>query len=198
MTERTLSWQGYGEPARFEQSRAELRLGRLHARGTMLFGGPDPYRVDYELDTVEDYITRRLLVRATGAGWSRELRLSRDSEGGWSGLRLANPTDGVDGLADVDLLDSALDCDLAYGPLTNLMPVLRHGLHRGPGKVDLVMAWVQLPQLVVIRSGQRYEHLARTEGGGARIRFGSGSFTADLSVDAAGFVTDYPGISRRV
>jgi hypothetical protein len=197
MTEQTLTWQGYGEPVRFEQSRAELRLGRLHARGTLLFGGPDPYRVDYELDTVEDYITRRLLVRVAGAGWSRELRLSRDSEGGWSARRLAHPSDGVDGLADVDLLDSALDCDLAYCPLTNVMPVLRHRLHREPGAVDLVMAWVQLPQLVVVRSGQRYEHLARTDTG-ARIRFGSGNFTADIAVDPTGFVTDYPGISRRV
>lgn len=197
MTERILTWQGYGEPARFEQSRAELRLGRLHARGTMLVGGPDPYRVDYELDTVEDYITRRLLVRVAGTGWSRELRLSRDSEGGWSARRLAHPADGLDGLADVDLLDSALDCDLACCPLTNLMPVLRHRLHRDPGKVDLVMAWVQLPQLVVVRSGQRYEHVARTEAG-ARIRFGSGNFGAELTVDDAGFVTDYPHVARRL
>jgi len=197
MTERTLTWQGYGEPARFEQSRAELRLGRLHARGTMLFGGDDPCRVDYELDTVEDFITRRLLVRASGPTWSRELRLSRDSEGGWSARRLAHPADGVDGLADVDLLDSALDCDLAYCPLTNLMPVLRHRLHRDPGKIDMVMAWVQLPQLVVVRSGQSYEHLSRTEGGAA-IRFSSGNFTADIAVDRSGFVTDYPGIARRV
>jgi uncharacterized protein len=198
MMERTLTWQGYGEPARFEQSRVELRLGRLHARGTMLFGGPDPYRVDYELDTVEDYITRRLLVRAAGQNWSRELRLSRDSEGGWTGRRLAHPADGVDGLADVDLLDRALDCDLAFCPVTNLMPVLRHGLHQGPGKADLVMAWVQLPQLVVIRSGQRYEHLETLDGGGAKIHFGSGNFAADIVVDADGFVADYPSISRRV
>jgi hypothetical protein len=99
MTERTLTWQGYDAPARFEQARAEVRLGRLHARGTMLFGGGEPYRVDYELDTVEDYVTRRLLVRATGPGWSRELRLTRDSEGGWSARRLAHPADGVHGLA---------------------------------------------------------------------------------------------------
>jgi uncharacterized protein len=197
MTERTLTWRGCGEPARFEQSKAELRLGRLHARGTMLFGGSDPYRVDYELDTVEDYITRRLLVRAVGATWSRELRLSRDSEGGWSARRLADPADGLHGLADVDLLDSALDCDLAYCPMTNLMPVLRHRLHRQPGKVDMVMAWVQLPQLVVVRSGQSYEHLTALDGGGARIRFSSGTFAADITVDRAGFVTDYPTIAQR-
>jgi hypothetical protein len=198
MTEQTLTWQGYDAPARFEQARAELRLGRLHARGTMLFGEARPYRVDYELDTVEDYITRRLLVRATGPGWSRELRLTRDAEGGWSARRQAHPADGVDGLADVDLLDQALDCDLAYCPLTNVMPVLRHRLHREPGRHELVMAWVQLPDLVVVRSGQRYEHVRRTPEGGAVVRFTSGTFAADITVDRDGFVLDYPQIGRRV
>ena len=51
----------------------------------------------------------------------------------------------------MDLLDQALDCDLAYCPLTNLMPVLRHRLHREPGRHDLVMAWVRLPELTVSR-----------------------------------------------
>jgi hypothetical protein len=198
MTERMLTWQGYDAPARFEQARAEVRLGRLHARGTMLFGGTGPYRVDYELDTVEDYVTRRLLVRAAGPGWTRELRLTRDPEGGWAARRLAHPADGVDGLADVDLLDRALDCDLAFCPLTNLMPVLRHRLHREPGRHELVMAWVRLPELVVVRSGQRYEHVRRNADGTAVVRYTSGSFTADLTVDDAGFVLDYPQLARRV
>jgi hypothetical protein len=198
MTERTLTWQGYHEPARFEQARAELGLGRLHARGTMLVGGPQPYRADYELDTVEAYVTRRLLVRAAGPGWSRELRLTRDAEGGWAARRLAHPADGLDGLADVELLDAALDCDLAHCPLTNLMPVLRHRLHRDPGRHELVTAWVRLPDLVVLRSGQRYEHLRRNPDGSAVVRYASGTFAADITVDGAGFVLDYPGVAHRV
>jgi len=198
MTEQTLTWQGYDAPARFEQARAEVRLGRLHARGTILFGGGQPYRVDYELDTVEDYVTRRLLVRAAGPDWSRELRLARDTEGAWAARRLAHPADGVDGLADVELLDRALDCDLAYCPLTNTMPVLRHGLHREPGRHDLVMAWVRLPDLVVQRSGHRYEHVRRSADGTAVLRFTSGTFSAEITLDRSGFVLDYPGVSRRV
>jgi hypothetical protein len=201
VTERVLTWRGTApapEAARFEQVRVELGLGRIHARGTALAGGPAPYRVDYELDTVADHLTRRLTVRAAGPGWARELRLARDADGTWSARRTADPPDGVDGLADVDLLDQALDCDLTYSPLTNAMPVRRHGLHLGPGQVDLVMAWVQLPGLTVLRNGQRYRHLRLLPGGGAAVRYSSGTFSADLTVDADGFVLEYPELATRV
>ena len=64
---------------------------------------------------------------------------------------------GVENAAE---LEGALDCDLAFSPLTNLMPVRRHRLHEQPGTVDFAMAWVSLPDLAVHRSQQRYEHLA--------------------------------------
>jgi hypothetical protein len=49
----------------------------------------------------------------------------------------------------------------------------------------------------VHRSLQRYQHL-RTTPHGAVVRFASGDFTADLLVDADGFVVDYPQLARRV
>ena len=58
------------------------------------------------------------------------------------------------------------------------------------------MAWVSVPDLHVHASPQRYEHL-RTTAAGAVVRFGSGDFTADLLVDAEGFVADYPGLAQR-
>ena len=123
---------------------------------------------------------------------------SSDLEGGWTARRQAHPADRADRQDDVALLDHALDCDLAWCPLTNLMPVLRHRLHREPGRHDLVMAWVRLPELTVSRSGQRYEHLRRNADGTAVVRFSSGAFSADLTVDADGFVVDYPGLARAV
>ncbi|MBO0840542.1 MAG: putative glycolipid-binding domain-containing protein, partial [Sciscionella sp.] len=35
-------------------------------------------------------------------------------------------------------------------------------------------------------------------GHGARVRYASGSFSADLTVDADGVVIDYPTMARRV
>jgi hypothetical protein len=81
--------------------------------------------------------------------------------------------------------------------LTNTMPVLRHGLHRGPGEQEFLMAWVAVPSLTVRRSRQTYTHLERT-GRGGRVRFVSGAFRSDLEFDADGCVVDYPGLARRL
>jgi hypothetical protein len=92
-------------------------------------------------------------------------------------------------------LGDALDCDLGLSPLSNTMPILRHRLHERPGAADLTMAWVSVPDLTVHRSLQRYEHVRRTPDG-AVVRFVSGNFTAELLVDADGFVVDYPQLAR--
>jgi hypothetical protein len=55
------------------------------------------------------------------------------------------------------------------------------------------MTWVSVPGLEVSRSDQRYEPL---EGG--RVRYRSGSFTADLELDADGIVVRYPGLAELV
>ena len=94
---------------------------------------------------------------------------------------------------------SALDCDLALSPLTNTMPVLRHGLLSGGGPVDLVMAWVSVPDLSVHVSPQRYTFIRR-EGDRSLVLYESGSrdFVAELVFDSDGFVIAYPGIGHRV
>jgi hypothetical protein len=77
------------------------------------------------------------------------------------------------------------------------MPVIRHGLHRGPGAEQFVMAFVQVPDLRVVASRQDYTHLGLT-GGTARVRYASGSFASDLTIDADGLVIDYPTMAHRV
>ena len=142
MASAVLTWRA--DPAageeRFEQARVETDPGGLRARGTVLVGsgelvGPDgPYRVDYELDTVEDFATHRLVVRVEGAGWRRELWLRRSAGGDWSCRRLSEPDDHRPGIDDPATLAGALDCDLLSSALFNMMPVARTGLHRQPGR----------------------------------------------------------------
>jgi hypothetical protein len=102
---------------------------------------------------------------------------------------------------DAATLGGALDCDLGFSPLTNLMPVRRHGLHEHDGAADFVMAWVSVPDLEVFASAQRYEHVRR-EGSKAVVRFVDrgrfAGFTADLELDADGLVLTYPDLARRV
>jgi hypothetical protein len=193
---RSLVWL---KDAGAELAEVELTAGRLAAAGTAIGADPLPYRLDYELLTGDDYATVSLLVSTAGDGWRRRLELRRDGDGTWKAAAEAEGDLGHDLPApggDAGPLAGAVDCDLGLCPLTNTMPVLRHGLLRGGGPVDLAMAWVSVPDLAVFPSPQRYTHLAR-DGGTALVRFESEDFRADIAFDDDGLVLDYPGIARR-
>jgi hypothetical protein len=194
-------WQG-GWHAEF--ARVDLSAGGLRAAGIQLGIHPCPYRLDYRVDAGGDgFATRSLHVEATGDGWERRLRLERDPDREWTvevggGGRCELPPPG----GDPKHLAGALDCDLGFSPLTNAMPVLRHGLHRKPGTVEFLMAWVSVPDLSVHPLAQRYTHLGAT-GDGARVRYeslenGEVVFTQDLELDPRGLVRLYPQLGRRI
>jgi hypothetical protein len=194
---RQLTWAGT-DGWRAEQAHVQTDGDRLTASGVQLGVVPVPYRLDYRLGTTGEWVTRSLDVDVVGAGWRRSVHLARNEGGRWTYRAQAEgevdlPATGC----DAGPLDGALDCDLGLSPLTNTMPILRHGLHREPGAADLTLAWVSVPDLAVHASQQRYEHV-RTTATGAVVRFSSGSFTADLTVDADGFVVDYPDLAHRV
>jgi hypothetical protein len=182
---RIVIWAGT-DAWRAEEARVELSGGGVRAEGTQIGVDPEPYRLTYALDASDGWVTRRFAVRVAGAGAERSLLLEHDGAGAWR----------IDG-ADVAALDGALDCDLGFSPLTNLMPVRRHGLHERPGEHDFLMAWVEVPSLEVIAYRQRYAHLAP-----GRVRFASlevhDGFTADLELDADGLVVRYPRLAERV
>src|SRR5712664_1929077 len=172
---------------------------RLTASGIGIGSSPYGYRLDYKLETRSDFITSGLLVTARGGGWSRRLDLRRLRSGRWTARTSSRghaemPAPG----GDMNAVDKALDCDLGLSPLTNSMPVLRHRLLEGGGPVDLVMAWVSVPDLSVHASRQRYTFL-RKSGEISVVRYESESrdFVAELTFDADGLVIDYPGIGRR-
>ncbi|WP_329383179.1 putative glycolipid-binding domain-containing protein [Streptomyces sp. NBC_01351] len=160
---------------------ADLAEGRLTARGRAVGLDPEPYWLTYTLETGEAYATSRLRVTVETATTARILDL-RGHEGCWT----------ADGVHRPDL-DGALDCDLGLCPLTNTMPVLRHGLHQGAPPVPhhFLMAWVSVPGLDVSPDQQTYTPLTR-DGHGARVRYESGDFRSDIEFDGDGLVLDYP------
>ncbi|WP_367319524.1 putative glycolipid-binding domain-containing protein [Streptomyces sp. HUAS ZL42] len=184
-TSRVLTWDVTASNG-YETTWAEVDGDTLRARGRAVGTTPEPYWITYDLKTTKGFVTRRLQVTSETASRTRTLDLRRDRRGGWT-------ADGVH-LPDVD---GALDCDLGLCPLTNTMPVLRHGLHLTPGEQEFVMAWVAVPDLAVMPSRQTYTHLA-SAGGGGRVRFASGDFHSDLEFDADGFVVEYPELARRL
>jgi len=172
---------------------------RLTATGVAIGADPIGYRLDYKLETDYGFFTLGLLVTARGTGWSRTLDLRRNRRGRWS---VRTKSDGDTELpppgGDASLFAEALDCDLGLSPLTNSMPVLRHGLLRGGGPIDLLMARVSVPDLGVRASRQRYTFV-RTGSAGAVVRYESldSDFAADITFDQDGLVVDYPGLARR-
>ena len=180
---RALAWQGVEE---WLAEHAQIDLGDegVLATGVQLGVEPEPYLLAYRLDVPSGWITRRLDIEASGAGWRRWLSLEHDGKGRWT----------VDG-DRLPELDGALDCDLAFSPLTNLMPVRRSALHRRSGSEDFVMAWVSVPDLSLHASPQRYEHV-RPE----VVRYVAldGDFTAELELDHDGLVVRYPRLAERV
>lgn len=201
---RLVIWSGL-DAWRTEVADVHLTPDGLAASGTQVGVEPVPYRLDYRLETHERFVTRRLEVAALGDGWTRRIDLHHDGRGRWrcDAHSEGTPPDHPVGAAggDVEVLRGALDCDLGLSPLTNLMPVRRHALHQRPGAVDLPMAWVSVPDLGVLPSRQRYEHVRRDERG-AVVRYRDlGShrgFEAKLVLDADGLVLLYPGLARRV
>jgi uncharacterized protein len=86
-------------------------------------------------------------------------------------------------------LDGTDFFDLGYSPLFNSLPVLA-GLDE---PADFLMSFVEVPSLEVSRSEQRYEPL-----GDGVVRYRSGSFVADITFDADGFVSHYEKLAERV
>jgi uncharacterized protein len=174
---RFLAWRGLDE-WRAEGCTIERGEHGLRAVGVQLGAS---YQLDYGLETGPELFTRRLVVTVKDAEGERGVLLERSEEdGAWT----ANdePLPHVEG---------ALDIDLALSPLTNYMPAARLG--REPA--DHVMAWVDVPGLEVTRARQRYEPIDARH-----VRFIDleSGFTAELDLDADGFVLHYPELAGRV
>lgn len=184
----------------------------LRARGTALAATPVPYACRYDLLTDESWATTRCEVTVEGAGFLRSVRLER-AAGRWrvtateqgnldaAMLAAGHPRTDQPGCEDPGTLHDALDVDLGGSPLTNTLPIRRLGLLEAihAPAADAVgvrhtidVAWVLVPSLEVVVSSQTY----RPAGDGV-VRFSSGSFAADVTVDERGYVRHYPGLADR-
>ena len=127
-------WEGLDD-WRAEVAHVAIGDGELSATGTQLGVDPLPYRLDYELETSEGFVTRAMRVEVGGEGWARRLDLSHDGHGNW---RCESEQDGMPDLpapgGGVSALGDARDVDLGLSPLTNLMPLRRAACTRAPAR----------------------------------------------------------------
>ncbi len=199
---RMIAWSK-DKPFGAEVATVALLGDRMHASGVAIGSRPEPYRLDYELETTERFITSRVLVSARAERWSRRIELTREQGAGWrADVNQEGETSLPDAGGDMSLFDEALDPDLALSPLTNTMPVLRHRIHDGETTDDFLMLWISVPDLSLHASHQRYTYLNTQASGEHLIRFetvGEGDdFVADVLFDTDGLVIDYPGIATRI
>ena len=182
--ERLVIWRGL-DAWRAEAAWIRIDDDRLTANGTQLGATPEPYRLDYTLRTGPRFITESLELSLVRAGALKRLHVVRKPDGNWTADDRPLPE-----------LDGALDCDLGLCPVANTMPVLREGLLAPDAEaLDFVMCWVDVPDLTVHRSEQRYEPL-----GDQRVRFLAldGDFAAELEFDEDGLVVRYEDLAERV
>jgi uncharacterized protein len=145
-----------------------------------------PFRLWYQVQTDSTWYVRECFLQV-GGEQGQTLHLSTDGKGHW--------TDGA-GVA-YSALDGCLDLDIACTPFTNTLPIRRLALTPGE-RVELLVAYLTVPDLSIRPVQQLYICLSRTASGGLyRYEEVESHFTADLLVDAQGLLVDYPGIWKR-
>jgi hypothetical protein len=119
----------------------------------------------------------------------RQISVGRTEDGVW----LIDHGQG----AARDEFEGAADVDVAGLVTFTALPIRRLGLHRQPGRHELPVLYVSMPDLSVRLVHQTYRTVSIDETG-AVINYTVPGFSTDLTVDRDGLVIDYPGIATRV
>lgn len=138
-------------------------------------------RLDYEVVCDRGWHTRS----ATISGWvgenSIEIEIAVGSPGRWR-------KNG----AECPEVAGCIDLDLNFSPSTNLLPIRRLDLAIGQ-EAPVRAAWLRFPSFSLEPLEQLYRRVGPSQ---YRYESAGGEFTADLEVDASGFVTRYPGFAE--
>jgi hypothetical protein len=89
-------------------------------------------------------------------------------------------------------VEGCSDIDLNFSPSTNTLPIRRLNLAVGDA-AEVKAAWLRFPSFKLEPLSQQYRRLDDVT---YRYESASGQFVAELKVDQAGFVVEYPGIWR--
>jgi hypothetical protein len=176
---RSILWRGLylpgHEACRLFPQDAEWRL-----EGTaVLSHDHQPCRLAYLVVCDEKWNT----LRAKVSGWlgsaTVDIELVVDRDRHWWLNGMEHPT-----------VAGSIDLDLNFSPSTNLLPIRRLNLAVGQ-QAEVKAAWLRFPSFELEPLAQIYR---RVDESTYRYESGGGRFVADLKVDSAGFVTNYPGI----
>lgn len=180
MTTRRVAWRRSDEVETDEHCTVTLRDGGLALVGTVLGAeGGVPVRIEYRVLADGAGVTTAAHVRDLRGFEQRTLTIERDPKGNWT----------VDGTV-VKALKGCTDVDLGCSPSTNTLPVRRLGLGVGASR-KIQAAWIQFPELTVIKAAQTYTRIDEFT-----YRYATATFEAELTVDDDGLVAAYAGWRR--
>ena len=140
-----------------------------------------PCGLEYHIECDEAWQTDVVRIRGHLGGKPAALELVRSPQHSWRVNGTLTP-----------MLQGCVDVDLGFSPVTNLLPIRRLNLALG-SRAQVRAAWVRFPELTLEVLEQAY-----TRVGGATYLYESagGAFQRELSVNAVGFVVEYPDYWR--
>ena len=171
-----------------ESVRVQLSNKRIKAYGRIVVAATDThpaFSADYDLVTDESGATKRLSMTITLAERERQLSIARDEENMW----LVQEHSGQSTRA---AYDGALDVDVVFSPFFNALPIRRTGLYQRSDSLVVPVVYVMLPELTVQPVSISYS--SAPDG----IKLHSPVADTTVTVDADGFILDYPGLAERI
>jgi hypothetical protein len=152
------------------------------ATGYVIGGIEQPWLVRYRVHCDQKWRVRELEVAVLGG---EGVLLTSDGAGRW------RDEHGE----EVEALAGCIDVDVSVTPFTNTIPIRRLALREGSAR-DIRVVYVEVPSLERRAVEQRYTCLQQSR----RYRYEGypEGFSAELTVDQDGLVTDYPGLFERV
>jgi len=183
MNQHTILWHGLYWPGH-EAARLLVGAAGRQLEGSAVFAHAGaPCRLDYQITCDAGWQTRHVVVQ----GWVGERTVRQeivvDAQQRWWVNGDAAPA--VAGCSDIDL---------NFSPVTNTLPIRRAQLAIG-AEFAVTAAWLRFPSFVLEPLDQVYQRRAEHH---YHYTSGGGSFVAELTVNAAGLVVDYPQLWRAV
>lgn len=175
-----------------ESVRVQLSGNRIKAYGRIVSAATDSipaFSASYDLVTDETGATKRLSLTVTLAQRERQLSIARDEENMWL-------VQDHSGKTSREAYGGALDVDVVFSPLFNALPIRRTGLHRRAESVTLPVVYVWLPDLTVKEAAISYTSAGPDTTDGIKLHSPVADTT--VTVDADGFIVDYPGLAERI
>jgi len=179
--DQSILWRRLDRPGH-ESARIVVTDAHRHLTGTTVFAHDgQPCRLDYLIVCNSEWETLSVRVEGWVGDKTIAIQVTAESQSVWK----------LNGL-DQPQVAGCVDIDLNFSPSTNLLPVRRLGLPIGQ-QAQVKAAWLRFPSFRLEPLEQLYR---RTGPMAYHYESAGGKFVAELQVNEAGFVTEYPNAWR--